>query len=215
VTSILLNSYHERLAFLPVPELILITDFPRMPCERFFEAVEASLCGGVDAVLVREKQMDSARLLAFCSRLKTMTITHDALLIVHSQADVAKAVSADGVHVGANSIDEIPVMRQWLNRADIMISASCHDTGELDRAEKCGADFALLSPVFPTTSHPGAPHLGAQCFCALADATPLSVVALGGITPENRAELTGYGVAVISAVLDADNSELAARGLSV
>jgi len=184
-------------SFLPIPELILITDTSRMERERFFEIVEASLCGGVDAVLVREKQMDSARLLAFCSRLKVMTTTHDALLIVHSQADVAEAVGADGVHVGAGSIDEIPAMRQWLNRADIMISASCH----------------LLSPVFPTASHPGVPHLGAKRFQALAKASPLPVVALGGITPENRSELADHPVAAISAILNADDPELASRQL--
>jgi len=200
--------------FLSVPELVLITDSSRMERERFFTAVEAALCGGVDAVLVREKQMDSARLLAFCSRLRAMTMAHDALLIVHSQADVARAVGADGVHVAAVHMVEILTMRKWINRADIMISVSCHDADELEEAGKCGADFALLSPVFPTASHPGVPHLGAKRFRALAEASPLPVAALGGITPENRAELTGYGVAVISAVLDADDSELVARGLS-
>jgi len=185
-----------------------------MERERFFEAVEASLCGGVDAVLVREKQMDSARLLAFCSHMKALTIAHNALLIVHSQADVARAVGADGVHVAAVNMVEIPTMRKWINRTDIMISASCHDADELEEAGKCGADFALLSPAFPTASHPGAPQLGAKRFRALAEASPLPVVGLGGVTPENRAELTGYGVAVISAVLDADDSELVARGLS-
>lgn len=181
-----------------------------MEHERFFGTVEASLCGGVDAVLVREKQMDSARLLAFCSRLKTMTTAHDALLIVHSQADVARAVGADGVHVAAADIDEIPVMRPWLNCANMTISASCHDAEELNRAASCGADFALLSPVFPTASHPGTPHLGVKQFRALADALSLPVVALGGIALENRTKLACYPVAVISAILDANNPELAA-----
>jgi len=184
-----------------------------MERERFFETVEASLCGGVDAILVREKQMDSARLLAFCSRLKAMTTAHDALLIVHSQADVAKAVGADGVHVAAANIDEIPAMRQWLGNAGMTLSASCHDAEELEEAGKCGADFALLSPVFPTASHPGVPHLGAKRFQALAKASPLPVVALGGITPENRSELADHPVAAISAILNADDPELASRQL--
>jgi thiamine-phosphate diphosphorylase len=184
-----------------------------MERERFFETVEAALCGGVGAVLVREKQMDSSHLLAFCSRLKAMTTAHDALLIVHSQADVAKAVGADGVHVAAVNMEEIPAMRKWINRTDIMISTSCHDAGELDRAGKYGADFALLSPVFPTTSHPGAPHLGVRRFRALAGKHPLPVLALGGITPDNRKELAGSSVAVISAILDADDPEQAARYL--
>jgi len=198
---------------LPIPELILITDTSRMDRERFFEAVEASLCGGVDAVLVREKQMDSAHLLAFCSRLRAITADHGARLIVHGQADVAKAVEADGVHVAARDIEEIPVMRQWLDHAGMTVSASCHDADELNDAAEAGADFALLSPVFPTASHPSALHLGTHRFRTLVDKAQLPVIVLGGITTENRKTLAGFGVAVISAILESDDPELAARQL--
>jgi len=198
---------------LSIPELILITDSTQQESERFFNIVEASLCGGVDAVLVHEKQMDSAHFLAFCSRLRTLTVAHKALLIVHSQADVAQAVAADGVHVAAADMEEIAGMHQWLKDAKMMFSASCHNAEELKQAEHCGADFALLSPVFPTNSHPGAPHLGSKHFRTLADASPLPVIALGGIVPGNRNELAGYPVAVISAIMHADNPEQAARCL--
>ncbi len=196
-----------------IPELILITHSANKETKCFFEIVESSLCGGVDTVLVREKQMDSARLLAFCSRLRALTTAHDARLIIHSQADIAKAVGADGVHVAAVDIKEIAAMRQWLKHASMIFSASCHHAGELQQAEHCGADFTLLSPIFPTNSHPDAPHLGIKHFQTLADATPLPVIALGGITLENRAELANYPIAVISAILDADDPEFAARCL--
>jgi len=199
---------------LSVPELIQITDSSRMECERFFGAVEASLCGGVDAVLVREKQMDSARLLVFCSRLRAMTMAHSALLIVHSQADVARAVGADGVHVAAANMEEIPAMRKWLNHEGMTISASCHSIEELECAMHCGANFALLSPVFSTSSHPQALPLGASRFMRLAKGANLPVIALGGITPDNRKKLVGSGVAVIGATLDADDPERVARCLS-
>ncbi len=205
-----MSNYREVLA---VPGLILITDSSRMKRERLFATVDAALCGGADAVLVREKLMDSARLLAFCSRLRAVTAAHHALLIVHGQADIAKAVGADGIHVAAGSIHEIPAMRQWLAHADMTISASCHDAGELGLAGRCGADFTLLSPVFTTASHPGTPHLGVKRFHALSNTASLPVVALGGITPKNRSELTGYPVAVISAILDADDPEQIARYL--
>jgi len=185
-----------------------------MPREHFFDAVRAALRGGVDAVLVREKLMDSSRLLAFASRLRA--ITHEyggARLIVHTQADVARAVAADGVHVTADSIGEIPAMRRWLDDVRMTVSASCHSEEELRAAADAGADFALLSPVFPTQSHPGAPHLDVAPFLHMAGAAPLSVVALGGITPENRDRLAGYGVAVIGAILDASGPESAARAL--
>ncbi len=185
-----------------------------MECGRFFGAVEASLCGGVDAVLVREKQMDSALLLVICSRLRTMSMAHNALLIVHSQADIARAVGADGVHVAATNMDEIPAIRKWLNHDGMTISTSCHGIEELEQAIHFGADFALLSPVFPTSSHPQARQIGAPRFMRLAKGAKLPVIALGGITPENRKQLAGLGVAVIGAILDADDPERAARCLS-
>jgi thiamine-phosphate pyrophosphorylase len=195
------------------PSLVLITDSQRLEPEAFFERVEASLRGGADAVLVRERQMDSARLLALASRLRLLTREHGARLLVHTQADVAVAVDADGVHVAAADIRELPGMRRWLSGKPMSLSASCHSAAELTAAGEAGADFALLSPVFPTASHPDAPHLGVARFRQLAAGAPLPVVALGGITAENRAQLTGYGVAVIGALLDAANAEAAATAL--
>jgi len=198
-----------------LPRLLLITDHARFAGEEFFVKAESALRGGVDAILVREKQMDSARLLAFCARLRDMTRAHNARLLVHTQADIAAAIGADGVHMAASGICEIPAIRRWLNKSEMSLSASCHDVGELHAAADAGADFALLSPVFPTTSHPGAVHLGVSRFKALAVAAPLPLLALGGIDVQNRNELAGFPVAVINAILDAEDPQLAARGLQL
>ena len=195
------------------PTLLLISDHARYTGEAFFASVEAALRGGADAVLAREKQMDSARLLAFCARLRSLTREYGARLLVHTQADVAVAVGADGVHVSSVDIGELPAMRRWLGKAGMSLSASCHDAVQLQAAADAGAGFALLSPVFPTPSHPGAPHLGVRTFTELANAARLPVVALGGITVENREQLAGFPVAVISALLGAANSQQAAKDL--
>jgi len=193
-----------------IPHLLLITDQTRYAGDTFFSSLDAALKGGVDAVLVREKQMDSARLLAFCSRLRELTSRYHARLLVHTQADVAQAVSADGVHVASKDIAELAAMRRWLNNPSMSLSASCHDAVQLQAAADVGADFALLSPVFPTASHSDAPHLGVHRFRGLAENSPLPVVALGGINVENRGELAGFPVAVIGALLAAENAELTA-----
>lgn len=184
-----------------------------MPPRRFFEVVEAALAGGVDTVLVRERRMNSARLLAFASRLRSLTREAGARLIIHTQADIALAVEAEGVHVAANSIGELPAIRDWIGQAPLSLSASCHNLAEIGWAHAMGADFAFLSPVFPTRSHPGRSHLGPAGFRAIADSAPLPIIALGGITPENRQQLAGYSVAVIDAILSAADPESAARGL--
>jgi thiamine-phosphate diphosphorylase len=168
----------------------------------------------VDAILVREKELTSAKLLALASRLRELTSRHRARLIIHTQADITHAVDADGVHIASSDISTIPAIRSWLNNPDMSISASCHNAEELAQAQQAGADFAMLAPVFPTQSHPGAPSLGVDTFQRLAAQSDIPVIALGGITTENHQQLEPSNLAVISAILGTDNPGQAARLLS-
>ncbi len=196
------------------PLLTLITDTGRYSGEPFFAACDQALAKGVDAILVREKELTSARLLALASRLRDITRSHQARLIIHTQADIAHAVDADGVHVASDDISTIPAIRSWLNKPEMSISASCHNTEELAQAQQSGADFAMLSPVFPTGSHPGAPSLGVDAFQRLAAQADIPIIALGGITSANYQTLVSSNIAVISAILGADHPGEAARLLS-
>lgn len=196
-----------------LPRLLLITDGQRMPPQHFFRVAEASLHGGVDTILIREKQMDSARLLAFSSRMRALTRDAGARLIIHTRADIARAVEADGVHVETGGMGELPAIRNWAEGFPLSLSASCHNLTEIKWAHAMGADFALLSPVFPTGSHPGSSSLGEKNFKKLAKAALIPVIALGGIRPENRHLINNFGIAVISAILDATSPETAARNL--
>jgi len=195
------------------PRLTLITDTTRFSGESFFSAVQHALQGGVEAVLIREKQLTSAKLLALASRLRDMTHAAHARLIIHTQADIAGAVDADGVHLSSLDIASTAAVRQWLNDPLKTVSVSCHNAEELDQAAACRADFALLSPVYPTASHPGMPHLGIEAFQQLAAQAALPVVALGGIDTNNCHMLRGRAMAVISALLGAEHPELSARQL--
>lgn len=171
------------------------------------------MAGGVDAVLVREKKLDSARLLAFASRLRQMTRDSYARLIIHTQVDVAEAVDADGIHLASSAIHSVSVLRQWPGHAGKTVSVSCHDAAELQQAAAYGADYAMLSPVFATRSHPGAPPLGVENFDALVSESTLPVIALGGIGTDNCNALQGSRIAVIGAILGADDPYLVAQQL--
>lgn len=195
------------------PHLILITDSSRFSGETFIDQLTRSLEGGVDAVLVREKALNSARLLALASEIRTVTRSFDARLLIHSQIDVALAVDADGVHLSSADIASMPSVRQWLNDPACSLSVSCHSAAELEQAAALGADFAMLSPVFPTASHPGAPHLGAERFRQLASDAKLPVVALGGIDSDNCRALAGHNMAVISSLWAAADPTGVARAL--
>jgi len=198
---------------LKLPELTLITHSNNKPNSDLFNTFHAALAGGVQQIIVREKTMDSARLLAFASRLRDITSQYQAKLIIHSQADIAKAVNADGVHLASCNIAEIPAMRDWLDMPNISLSTSCHNLKELRASHQSGADFSMLSPVFPTQSHPGSPALGIDRFKQIAEKSPLPIIALGGIHANNRPQLKGFGVATIRYILDAEDPKQASQAL--
>lgn len=196
-----------------IPSLTLISDSSRYPDEQLFAVLEKTLGRGVDGVLLREKQLSSAKLLALASRLRELTSAFGAALYIHTQADIAAAVHADGVHLASGDMSNIPAIRSWLNDANTTVSTSCHTLAEIRMAEKHGADFLFLSPVFPTASHPGAEHLGADTFVDLAAQSRLPVIALGGIDEENSHAIRGCRIAVISALLAADDPAVTAARL--
>jgi len=196
-----------------IPRLTLITDTSRLSKKAFFDKVEQALSGGVDAVLVREKTLTSAKLLALASRLRMMTQAYQAQLIIHSQADVAAAVNADGVHLPSREINSIASVQEWLMQAKITVSVSCHNADELHEAHAMGADYAMLSPVFPTMTHPGAAHLGVEAFDTLVAKAALPIIALGGITTANCPTLQGKRLAVIGSILEASDPKQTAQHL--
>jgi thiamine-phosphate pyrophosphorylase len=114
----------------------------------------------------------------------------DRMLLLAGPAPLAAAWGADGWH-------------GW-GEGEGLRSAPVHDLAEIRRAEDLGADLLFLAPVHPTRSHPDAPTLGVGRFAALAAATELPVIALGGLTPANAPELLArgaYGWAAVDAWL--------------
>ncbi|MDQ6981112.1 MAG: thiamine phosphate synthase [Ghiorsea sp.] len=197
-------------SIIPPIKLLLLSDSKRFTTQQtMLDCMEQAIQGGVDTIVLREKHLDSAKLLSLASKLRIITNKYNTRLMIHSQADIAKAVGADGVHVDAKSIPEITDIKIWLG-AGFLVSASCHNTQELADAEQQGVDFALLSPVFPTQSHPGAPTLGADKFLSLAAHVHMPVIALGGIEPDVLKHLQGHGVATMGGILNAQDPKQAA-----
>jgi thiamine-phosphate pyrophosphorylase len=93
-----------------------------------------------------------------------------------------------------------PTLSRKRERVGAVITAACHNAEELALAHSLGANLAFLSPAFATASHPDAEHLGATMFKALAAASPLPVLALGGVNETNALSLTGKNVAGLAAI---------------
>lgn len=106
-----------------------------------------------------------------------------------------------GVHLSAAQLRQLTERPLPLGQS---VGASCHDADELALASQLGCDFATLSPVLPTSSHPDAEPMGWPRFARLAEGASLPVYALGGLGPEDVAEArmhAGQGVAGIRGFL--------------
>lgn len=197
------------------PRVLLIVDVDAVTSRR--AAIAAALAAGVDAIQLRDKRVGGGALLAAARALRAITRAHGARLLVNDRLDVALAAGADGVHLPEASFPIVAARR--LLGPDAWIGRSTHGADAARRAAAAGADYVVVGPIFATPSKAafGAP-LG---LAALADATASvarPVVAIGGITPAELPALRAagaHGVAVIRAVLDAEDPAAVANALVV
>jgi len=169
--------------------------------------------GGVDAVQIREKDLPGRSLYEFARDMLNW-VGNDVPVIINSRADVALAAGASGVHLGKSGL---PVSRvRSIAPEGFLIGYSAHSVEEALEAERCGADYVTLSPVFPTGSKPGAPPVGLDVLGDAASRLNIPVIALGGINAANAGwvgAVGAAGIAVISAVYGAEDPRLAALRL--
>lgn len=159
--------------------------------------LSAAIVRGERLLQLRLPSWPRAAVRELAADLSPLAERHGARLMLNEDIDGARALGI-GVHLKAAQLATL-VERPLPWRQ--LIGASCHHAGALARAVALGADFATLSPLAATTSHPGAAPLGWSVFHDLAEAAALPVYALGGMDPSMlervRAE-GGQGVAGIS-----------------
>lgn len=161
----------------PLPAVILVTDERRLPDPA---AAMARLPAGAGVLL---RHYGSADRTALAHRLaKLAKARRLVLMLAGSDWRLAAAVGAAGLHLPEGMAKSLadPGLRLWCRRGHVL-SVACHSLPALARAARLGADAALLSPVFPTASHPGAGTLGGLRFALWARQARLPVLALGGV----------------------------------
>ncbi len=185
-------------------DLYLITDRKIAADRGLLHVVEEALEGGIKAVQLREKDLDGRELLRVAAALRELTERYGALLFINDRVDVALLCGADGVHLPEDSFSPSALRERFGRR--LLIGVSCHSVEAVKRAEREGADFATLGPVYDTPSkRMFGPPVGTAPLKE-ASRTGLPVFALGGIRKENMREVIKcgvHGVAVISAILGA------------
>ncbi len=176
-------------------------------------AAEA-LEGGVDAIQLRAKSVPAKEVYALARSLRDLTKARGAWFAVNDRVDVALAVEADGVHLGNQSM---PVEQVRRIGPSLTVGVSCHSVEDAVRAEREGADYVFLGPVYWTLSKAEfGPPLGVQAFRHAAQSVALPVIGIGGITANQVAEVLeagASGIAVIGAIASALNVKASARDL--
>jgi thiamine-phosphate pyrophosphorylase len=176
--------------------------------------VSLAIQAGLRLVQLREKQLPHAEYLALAHDLRRLTARHDALLLLNARVELVREVGADGVHLPRAA--DVASARQRLG-PEAVIGYSAHSRTELDRAQRDGADFVTLSPVFPSLSKPGYDAaLGLERFGTLAQSASLPVYALGGVTIVNARDCLAAGaagVAVVGAIMAAPDIGAVIGGL--
>lgn len=197
--------------------LYLVTD-PVLCGKRGVEdTCRLALQAGVRTLQLRDKKASTRELIRMAVVLKDLCRNHGALFVVNDRIDVAMAVGADGVHLGQ---DDMPVhLARKILGAHSIIGASVRSPREAAIAYKEGADYVAANLVFPTDTKTdlGEP-LGIEAISKLKQASPLPLVAIGGINPSNADAVRragADGIAVVSAIMAAEDVPLAVAQLSV
>jgi thiamine-phosphate pyrophosphorylase len=173
----------------------------------------AALAGGADMVQLRAPELDDAALAPLARRIADLCRDRGVPLVVNDRLEVACAAGADGVHLGQ---DDNPGTARARLGAGPLLGISVHSAAEARAAEAAGADYLGVT-LFATGTKPEARPAGPDGLRALAAATRLPVLAIGGITAANAAEALAAGaagVAVVSAVAAAADPVAATRALA-
>lgn len=174
-------------------------------------SLKAALDGGVDIVQLREKELTDREFLGLAEPLRRLCEEYDVICLVNDRPQLARAIDADGVHLGN---DDLPpqAARRVVGQGRI-VGVTAHSLEEALVGQGGGADYLGFGTMFPTSTKVGLEIRGREEYARLGDRIDLPIFAVGGINLENLSELLEIGirrVAVASAILQADDITAAA-----
>jgi thiamine-phosphate diphosphorylase len=181
--------------------------------EALVQRVAAAAAAGVNLVQVRERDLEARDLTRLVARCVAAVRGTRARILVNDRLDVALAAGAHGVHLRG---DSLPASRaRALAPIGLLIGRSVHSRAEAVAAwVDGGVDYLLFGTVFPTGSKPGQAPAGVEALAEAVEATPVPVLAVGGISPHTAPQLAGTGCAGFAAIgwfADGDDAAVAER----
>jgi thiamine-phosphate pyrophosphorylase len=194
--------------------LYLVTDRSFLAGRDFLAVIGAALRGGVTMLQLREKDISSRDYYELAVRVRDLAREQKVPMWINDRLDVALAANADGLHVGQDDMPAV-VARQMMP-AKMKLGVTVHNVEQALQAEKDGADCLGVGTLFPTGTKKDSTVINPDIFRQIKAAVKIPVVAIGGIQAHNveyPLQLGADGIAVVSAIMAADNPEKAAREL--
>lgn len=194
--------------------LYAVTDRHWLNGATLYSQVEKALKGGVTFVQLREKSLDESAFFQEAVELKKLCKEYKVPFVINDNVEIALKMGADGVHVGQSDMEAGDVRAKL--GPDKIIGVSANTVEQALLAEKRGADYLGVGAVFLTGSKDDADDVSIETLKNICEAVSIPVVAIGGISKHNVAELAGSGIdgiAVISAIFAQEDIEAAANDL--
>ena len=183
-----------------LPEYYLITPEPQDESE-FLQRLELALQGGIRLVQLRAKSLSDEAYKALAHKALALCRCYGARLLLNGAPEWVHEVGADGIQLSSALLATLQARPPGYEPSgDKWVAASCHNALELQHALAIGVDFALLSPIKPTQSHPGMAALGWSQMQTLIDPLPMPVYALGGMSRNDLQDAFAYGAQGIAAI---------------
>lgn len=196
------------------PSLYFITDSTNYTEEEFLDRVEQALKGGVTLLQLREKDRSTREYIELAEKVHAIAKCYHVPLIIDDRVDVALAIDAEGVHVGASDMP-VAAARKLMGNDKIVGATAKTVPWAMDAYEQ-GADYLGVGAIYPTTTKVKTILTSTDTLRDICNAVPIPANAIGGLNKDNIDILSGIpiaGVCVVSAIMKADDPKQAAMEL--
>ena len=196
------------------PSLYFITDSTGFTEEEFLFRVEQALNGGATLLQLREKNKSTKEYIQLAEKVHVIAKRYNVPLIIDDRVDVALAIDAEGVHVGA---EDMPVATaRKLMGDDKIVGATAKTVPWAKEAYEQGADYLGVGAIYPTTTKVKTVLTSVDTLRDICNAVPIPANAIGGLNKDNIDILAGIpiaGICVVSAIMKAEDPKTAAEEL--
>lgn len=194
--------------------LYLVSDSQNMEEAEFLKKIEDACKGGITLLQLREKNKTTEEYYTLAKKVKNITDRYELPLIIDDRVDIAMAVDAAGVHLGA---EDLPIKEaRRLLGADKIIGATAKSVSAALQAEQDGASYLGVGAIYPTTTKVKTVLTKVETLNEICQNVQIPVGAIGGLHKDNCKILKDSaisGICVVSAIMKQDDCEAAAREL--